>query len=342
MGFSSQAGQVLFATQASEGVFPAGFGTAHAAMKLRSGSLGPNRDLLITDPEIGGGRDTVDAYLGAISWSGDYEFYARLEALPTLLKAALGEAASVAQGTQATPAEPYQHTITPVDSATLPWLAVEENIGGSLETLQFTDAVVNTFHMEAEANGYLMGTAGLIAKTGVAGATKTAAPMWDDTPMVVGTNISLTLNGVTLPAKSFAIDVNNNFEDDDFRLGSFTLGDLTAKSREVSGSFAIRPQDSALWRRAVLGTAAATVPGGLTTKDRLIITCTTYEDIVDSVPLAKGSVSFDIGKIALEPFALEPSGDDVIENDISWRGLRPAAANDILTAVIKNGSPTIF
>ena len=52
MGFSSQAGQVLFATQASAGVFPAGFASAHTAMKLRGGSLGPNRDLLITDPEI--------------------------------------------------------------------------------------------------------------------------------------------------------------------------------------------------------------------------------------------------------------------------------------------------
>lgn len=335
MGFSSQAGQVLFATQATPGVFPAGFGTAHAAMKLRSGSLGPNRDLLITDPEIGGGRDTVDAYLGAISWAGDYEMYARLEGLPTLLKAVLGSAASAAVTGVNT------HTITPLDSATLPFLAVEENIGGSLETMQFTDAVVNTFHMEAEANGYLMATAGLIAKTAVAGATKTATPTWDNSPMIVGTNISLTLNGVTLPAKSFAIDINNNFEDDDFRLGSFVLGDLTAKSREVSGSFAIRPTDSALWRRAVMGTAVATTPGGLTTKDQLVITASTYEDIVGGTPATKGSISFTVPKVALEPFALEPSGDDVIENDISWRGLRPAAGTAILTAVVKNAQATI-
>lgn len=335
MGFSSQAGQVLFATQASAGVFPAGFGTAHTAMKLRSGSLGPNRDLLMTDPEIGGGRDTVDAYLGAISWSGDYEFYARLESLPTLLKACLGSGASaLASGVNT-------HTLTPLDSATLPFLAIEENIGGSMETMQFTDAVVNTFHMEAEANGYLMGTAGIIAKTGVAGATKTASPSWDNSPMIVGTNITVTLGGVTLPAKSFAIDINNNFEDDDFRLGSFTLGDLTAKSREVSGSFAVRPQDSTLWRRAVMGTSAATTPGGITTKDQAVITCTTYEDISGSTPLTKSSIAFTVPKIAIEPFGLEASGDDVIENDISWRGLRPVAATPILTAVIKNGAATI-
>lgn len=335
MGFSSQSGQVLFATQASAGVFPAGFGTAHTAMKLRGGSLGPNRDLLVTDPEIGGGRDTADAYLGAASWSGDYEFYARLESIPTLLKAVLGSAAS------ATTTGVTTHTITPVDSATLPFLAIEEKIGSGLETYQYVDSVVNTFHLEAEANGYLMGTAGLIARQQTAGATPTGAPTWDNSPLVVGTNISLTYNGVTLPAKSFSLDVNNNFEDDDFRLGSFFIGDLTAKSREVTGSFTIRPTDSTFWRQAVYGTSAATTVGGLTTKQQLVITCTTYEDIVGGTPLTKASITITIPKVALEPYGLEPSGDDVIENDVSWRALRPVAATPLCTVVVKSARATI-
>lgn len=341
MGFSSQSGQVLFGQQATAGTFPATFGANAVAMKLRGGSLGPNRDLLVTDPEIGGGRDTVDAYLGAASWSGDYEFYVRLESVTTLLKAVLGTSATVAQGTQTPAAAPYQHTITPLDSATLPWLAVEEKIGSGLETYQYTDAVVNTFHLEAEANGYLMGTAGLIARIQAAGATATAAPGWDNSPLIVGTNIQLTYNGVTLPAKSFSLDINNNFEDDDFRLGSFYLGDLTAKSREINGSFSIRPQDSALWRQAVYGASGLTAPGGLTTKQQLVVTMTTYEDIVGSAPLAKGSITVTIPKVALEPYGLEPSGDDVIENDISWRAVRPDAATAISTVVVKNGRATI-
>jgi hypothetical protein len=335
MGFSSQAGQVGFMTQASQGTFPAGFAAGAAFMKLRSGSLGPNRDLLITDPEIGGGRDTVDAYLGAISWSGDYEFYVRLEAITTLLKAGLGASSS------ATATGVSTHTITPLDSATLPFLAIEENIGGSLETMQFTDAVVNTLHLESDANGYFMGTAGVIAKTALAGASKTATPVWDNSPMIVGTNITLTLNAVTLPAKSFSLDVNNNFEDDDFRLGSFVLGDLTAKGREVSGSFTIRPADSALWRRAVFGTPTATGPGGIVTKDQAVITASTYEDIQGGTPATKASLAVTIPKIALEPFGLEAGGDDVIENDISFRALRPSSATPILTAVVKSAKATI-
>lgn len=335
MGFSSQAGQVLFRTQASAGVFPADFGTTHRAMKLRGGSLGPNRELLVTDPEIGGGRDTVDAYLGAVSWSGDYDFYARLESITTLLRGVFGTGASAVTTGVAT------HTITPNDSATLPFIAIEERIGSGLETYQYTDAVVNTFHLEAEANGYLMGTAGLIAKSQVAGATPTAAPAWDDTPMIVGTNITVTYNGVTLPGKSFGFDVTNNFEDDDFRLGSFFIGDLTAKSREITGSVAIRPNSSALWRQAVYGTPAAVGPGGLTTKQQLVITATTYEDIVGGTPATKSSVAITIPKVVLEPFALEPSGDDVIENDISWRAVRPSAGTPIATVVVKSAAPAI-
>ena len=331
MGFSSQSGQVLFGTQAAAGTFPSSFGTDAIAMKLRSGSLGPNRDLLVTDPEIGGGRDTADAYLGAVSWSGDYEFYARMESITTLLKGVLGVA------TSATATGVNTHTITPTDSATLPWLAIEEKIGSGLETYQYVDAVVNTFHLEAEANGYLMGTAGLIARQQTAGATPTATPVWDNSPLIVGTNIQLTYNGVTLPAKSFSFDINNNFEDDDFRLGSFYLGDLTAKGREVNGSFSIRPQDSALWRQAVYGAPGLTAPGGLTTKSELKITCSTYEDIPGSTPLTKSSITITIPKVALEPYGLEPSGDDILENDISWRALRPVAATPIATVVVKNG-----
>lgn len=335
MGFSSQSGQVLFATQAAAGVFPATFADDALAMKLRGGALGPNRDLLVTDPEIGGGRDTVDAYLGAASWSGDYEFYARLEALPTLLQAVLGSSAS------ATATGVNTHTITPLDSATLPYLAIEEKIGSGLETYQYVDAVVNSFHLEAEANGYLMGTAGLIARQQSAGATPTASPTWDDSPLIVGTNIALTYNGITLPAKSFSLDIANNFEDDDFRLGSFFIGDLTAKSREITGSFTVRPESSALWRQAVYGTAAATSVGGLTTKQALVITCSTYEDIVGSTPATKSSITITIPQVALEPYGLEPSGDDIIENDVSFRALRPVAATPICTVVVKNGKATV-
>ncbi len=171
MGYSSQAGQVLFRTQSVKGTYPADIATAGVAMKLKGGSLGINRELLIADPEIGGGRDTSDAYLGAASWSGDYEFYARMESITTLLKGVLGTAAAPNTTTGVT-----THTITPSDSATLPYIAIEERIGSGLENYRYTDGVVNTFHLESDANGYFQGTAGFIAALQTAGNTPTAAP----------------------------------------------------------------------------------------------------------------------------------------------------------------------
>ncbi len=337
MGFSSQAGHLVLGTQTQKGTPLATLDEDGVAMKLRSGALAPNRELLIPDPEIGGGRDVADAYLGAVSWSGDFEFYARMKALPTLLRGALG---SVNTGTTTGVST---HTITPSDAALLPFLSAQHAVGSGLEVYDYSDIVVNTLHLEAEANGYLQGTAGLIAINETAGATPIDTDALDDaTPMMVGTNITLTYNGVSLPAKSFALDINNNFEDDDFRLGSLFLNQLSPKRREVTGSFTIRPENSALWRQAVYGGSALTQAGGQTVKQQLVITCQTYEYIPGATPSTTTyGLTITIPKVALQPYALEPSGDDLIENDIEWQALRPAIATPILTAVVRNGTAEV-
>ena len=336
MGFSSQAGQVILKQQTTQGVLDPGLAASGVAIKLRSGALGTNRELLIPDPEIGGGRDVVDAYLGAVSWSGDYEFYARMDGIATLLKAVLGIADAPVTATGVT-----THTLHPSNAAALPYLSIEEAVGASLETYNYTDAVVNTLHLEAEANGYLQGTAGLIGAKQVANATRTATPVWDNTPMVVGTNIAVTYNAVTLPAKSFSLDINNNFEDDDFRLGSFYLGDLTPKRREVTAGFSIRESSSAMWRQAAYGVSSAVAPGGLTTKNQLIITMTTYENIPASTPPTAYQLQMTFPKFILTPYSLAASGDDIIESDLEGQAVVPVAGTDVVTAAIKTGKATI-
>lgn len=333
MGYTSQAGHVILATQSGKGV--AATPSAGVAMRLRSGSLAPNRELLIPDPEIGGGRDIADAYLGTVSFSGDYEAYARLESIATLLAAALGARVT----TNDTPAAgANEHVITPSDGA-LPYLSVQEKIGDGLDAYDYLNAVVNSFHLEAEPNGYLMCTAGMIAERQTAQAAPEANPSWDNSPLIVGTNITVEYAGVVLPAKSFSLDINNNFEDDDFRLGSFFLGDLTPKRREITASVSLRHEDKATFRQATYGTAAATAPGGLTTKDVLKITCETYENI--GATSIKGTLEIELPKVIFAPFAFAPSGDDILENDIEMQAVRPDNAVDIMTATIYNGATAI-
>jgi len=335
MGFSSQAGQAIFRSQTVPGTYNADTGTAGVAMKLRDGALAPSRTLMIPDPEIGGGRDIADAYLGGVSWAGDYNFYARLESLTTLLKGAMGD---VVTTTDVPAVGANQHVFTPSDAAQLPFFSLEEAIGSGLETYHYTDVVMNTLHFEADASGYLMGTVGLIAKNQLAGAVRTADPMWDDGPMLVGTNITLTYNGVSVGAKKFSFDLNNNFAADDYRLGSFFIGDLTPAGREVTAGFSIREQDSAMWRQAVYGVSSATSPGGLTTKAPLVITMNTYEMITGTTT---GSIEINIPEFTINPYAFSASGSTIIDSDLTGQALRPDNANPIATVTVVSGNPTI-
>ena len=334
MGFQSQSGQVGLKTQTTPDTYDDP-GTGGVFLRTRSGSLGPSRDLIIPDPEIGGSRDVPDAYLGSVAFSGEIEFYARMNALATLCNGAFGSVSTddanfVADGWAT-------HTFTPIDVGALPWLSMEENVGGNFDTFNYTDMKVNSLHLESDANGYLMGNFGAIARKQTAGNTKTADPsaLFDTTPLMVGTNITATLDAVALPAKSFSFDFTNNLEDDDFRLGSFFLGDMTEKRREVTAGFTIRPEDSGYWRQAVYGTAGATAPGGLVTKEQLVITAQTYEFAGTSVSQVL-EVVITIPNVTIEPFAVEPSGDDVIEHDVTMRALRPSNATPICTVAVIN------
>jgi hypothetical protein len=439
MGFSSQSGHVAFRTQSVAGTFPADFATNAVAMKLKTGALAANRDLLIPDPEIGGGRDINDAFLGAVTFTGDYQFYARLNGLTTLLYAALGQKFSGPSGTQdvqtititgvptggtftltysaqTTAAIPYNataaqvqtalaalsnigdydvvctggplpatgvvvtfdgalngtvslitqnsagltggssptvvvtHTTTGVSNAAgkqwlfvpvdgqLPFLGIEEQISNTMDIFQYTDAVVNTLHFECDANGYFMGTAGMIARIQTAlnsGATD-VTNLTDNLDMIVGTNVSVSFGGTTLAAKSMKFDLNNNFAADDFRLGSFFIGDLTAKRRECTIGVNIREQDKNLWRQATYGSSSATTPGGVIVKNNVIVTASTYLTIPGSSPTIAYSLSLLMPSCAIKPYALKVSGDDIIDSDIEFQALRPVPTTPLIRAKVNN------
>jgi tail tube protein len=337
MGFVAQAGHLGFKTQAAKGTYLSPGAVAPnqgVFIFFRSGALGGNRELLVPDPEIGGARDIPDAQLGPISYSGEIDMYLRMESLATFLRGALGAVSSSgATGTG------YTHAITPAD--TIPWLSVEEKIANGYETFKYTDAKVNTFHMEADANGYLTGTVGLVAlKQELTTATPTGTQRRDSSPLLVGSNICVRWGGVDLPAKSFSLDINNNLEDDDYRLCSMTLGDAVEKRREITMGVTIRPNDAALWKTATWGSPTATAPLGQSFKDDVEIEIVTYEDIPGATGV-KYNCTITIPYATIAPFSLDPSGDDVLEHDIEIRALRPVLATPILSADVLNSFATV-
>lgn len=436
MGYSSQPGQVGFGLQSQQGTAVA----ATRFARLRSGSLGGNRELLIPDPEIGGNRDIPGAYLGAVSYAGDFEVYWRMQVLALLAKAALGAGTSSATSgtdevqtititgtptggtfklyfrggttgalnwnataaevqsalrslpaiyptgvdvtglvggpftvtfagdladtnppliekrdvaltggtapnvtiTTATPGVPIigTHVLTPADNSL--WLTVEERISNEFDSYRYTDVKVNTLRLEAEAQGYLMGSVSLVGLHQEAGFADQAAPDWDTTPMMVGGQITVEFGGNVLPARSFTFEVNNNIETDDFTLGSLELNSLTDKRREVRMGMSYRPQDSDLWRAAMYGDPNATVPqAGPAYTGSVKITGTSFETIGNVVGGTPYSFVIEAPYVAITPFKITPSGDDAITNDLELVLLRPDPYVPLFTMTIVNDLATV-
>lgn len=340
MGFGSQSGQVIAGLQSGPGVPNANLATAGTSIKLTSGSLAGNREYMVLDPEIGGTRHVSGGDLGPVNFGGDYEMYVRYRSIALLFYGALG-IKDVDPVSGAPTDTAFEHTILANEEASLPYFTFYEEISNNLERMRYDDAVINTLHIEADAAGHLTGTAGVLARLMTPGVPKITNPaLVDNTPTTTGTAVTLSYDGVTVPAKSFAFDIANNVEDDDFRLGSFFMGDMTAKQREVTGSMTLRHDSAARMRQALFGKASATQIGGEATRENLTITIASPYDI-PGAPGVKWGIEIEAPYTVLNPFAFEPSGDDVLENDVEMTIIQEDPAQSIVSVKITNDIPAL-
>lgn len=323
MGFNSQSGQVGFGLQSAENTAVA----ASHFYRMRSGSMGTERELLIPDPEIGGNRDVNSALLGPIAYVGEYEFYPRSVMIAQLLYGVLGAKTTTDNTTFGT------HELTP--AATLPWWTIEETIGNDFETIQYVDCKVNSLRLEAEATGYLMGSTNVIGRTATTGFAKQGAPTFDNNPLFVGSSVSITLGGSAFNAKSFNLEISNNLESDDFVLGSIELDALTEKRRSLTCGFTIRPEDSTRWKAAMHGATGQTTPqAGAAYEEALVINIVTYDNISGAATPHRLNISVPNAVIA--PYAATPSGDDTLQTDFEITGIRPSAGTPLVTFEVDN------
>jgi len=333
MGFTSQAGQVLVRTQTVAGTYNADTGTAGVKLKVTGGHMDPKREMFVPDAEIGGGRDVTDGILTAVSYTADYEGYVRPDTFITLVNAALGD-------TDVTPDTPETGANTfltvGVDSGVLPFLSIEEETGGGFDCNHVRDVYVNSLDLDVDPGGVLKFKAGMIAKHQVGNKTKTATPVEDAVAMFPGTNVTVKFNNVTLPAKSFSLKFTNNFEDDDFRLGSFFLSDVTGKRREVTASFSVRESSAAMWRTAVHGLSTAyEVSSGAVLPQELEVTLTSPTLI--GATATPYSITITLPNFVLKPYALKVGGDDIIDDEIEGQAIRPTLADDLITVSTVSG-----
>lgn len=336
MGYNSQNGVTIIRSQPTAGTLASDIETKGVALRNTSGAMRLNREPLIPDPEIGGGRDISDALLGPASCTGEYEAYGRFgSSFATILRAALGLSVSAADATNT---GVHHHTITPSDASSLPLLSIYERISSGLETATYRDCVVDSVSINVDASGFLTVSYSIIGKRQTLNVVEIdPTTLYDNTGMTVGTNVVATMGGVNIKPKSLTWELSNNIDADDFRLGQFFLEDLTPKRRESTLTMRLRHEDRLLLRQANLGAPTATEVGGLTTKSPLSIEIQSYEEIDGAATPAMHALTLDFPSAMVSPFALEPSGDDVLENDVEFRTLRPNMAVPLLTAEFTNG-----
>lgn len=232
------------------------------------------------------------------------------------------------------------HIFTPSDAASLPWMSVEERISFNYESFRYVDAKVSKLAFECPADGYMTGSADMIALTQTSGFSAQVSPAVDTSPMVVGSTVAVYWNGVVLPAKSVNFEINNNMEDDDFRLGSYTLGDLTEKRRELKIGATVRPTDSSLWKEATYGGPALTSPrAGRASYGTLRILATTFENVQGAT--TPYTLDVQVPTAAIAPFQISPSGDDVIEHDVEFTLLRDDPVVPIATFTVIDDLATV-
>lgn len=321
-------------------------GEPHAGhfFKITSSGLSGSRELLIPDPEIGGSRDIQDARLGPISFAGDVEFYTRFDSVGSLIHYALGATTSTPSGTTFDVDMDGSHATTPVDAAaSLPYFSIEEQVGAGYETFNYSNARVSALSLTADADGYCMGTMGVIAQYQDADNSATSTPTFDPSPLIAGVDITVKWDGVAsgdaVAARDFSFELNNGIEDDVYQLGSPYVSSLTPKRREINLGFTLRPDDAnEYWQEAVYGAVGATPGSASAVKKVCQIELTSN---VNTPASNAYSITINVPNATIRPFTIDPSGDDVLEHTFEIIAFRPSLASPAVTITTNNRYPAI-
>jgi hypothetical protein len=325
--FASELGHIGLSKEASSGLFA----NPSKYLLVTSAEINPDTDLLIPDAEVGGGRDIVDGGVahGTIKWSGSLDYYLRPEAIGLLLLGATG--AVVSSGISGSA---YGHQFKMIDY--LQPLCIEQNVASTLDTLDYTDVKVNSFHIEASAGEFVTGSSEIVAIAVTAGGVN-HTPTFETAPVFTYAGGYVELEGAQISVKSFSFDVNNNLVDDDFRIGSRTLASLVEKRREVTASLEIAPSDNTLFRKSVFGSSTAAAASGSQQlySGSLFLRLESPTSIPGSA--VRYQMDINIPKAIFEASPLPQSGDDLVVQTLSMRAVK-TAGQDVATIVLRNAT----
>ena len=326
MAYTSETGSVGLALQDVQGTFkePTDF------MKVTSVDLNPDGEKLIPDPEIGGISDITDIHQGTYKISGGIESYVRPEAIGILIKGALG--AYTASGAVDTGA--YLHNFTA--SGTLPWLSVKKTISDDVQIYDYTDCKVAGMTFDINASEFCTAKFDIVGISDKIGASVNES--YESAPLLVATKATVNIGGVAVSVKTCSVELKNNLEDGDFRVGSRFLGDIAEKRRELDVKMdVVLDTTSELYRKAFYGTASATSAGFSVYADSVDIILDSPSKI--GAPDLYYKMIISIKNAVFMAAPVPASGDDLVVIPLELKATKLAGQN-ILDIKIWNSKST--
>ena len=220
-----------------------GRGTARAAQifyPLLDRSFGPKSNKVINTSSRGRIEDADSADIAEIWSEGNIEAKVLLNKIPYIFKSLFGTIVTSTGTTgEITDVGVKNHAITVAQSSqhTSLTFSIDDPAADKL----YTNGMVGTFEMTAEAGEYVKFTAELIATQG---ATGTVTPVyvddWEFTSKDVSIKMAATTTGFTaataIPCKSLSLTINPNIERE-LQIGSTDPNDILNKQFSVEGEF---------------------------------------------------------------------------------------------------------
>jgi hypothetical protein len=326
MAYTSETGSVGFALQSVQGTFvePTDF------MKVTSVDMNPDGEKLIPDPEIGGISDITDIHQGTYKIAGSIESYVRPEAIGILIKGGLGSYA--ASGSVATGA--YLHNF--VASGTLPYISVKKTISDNIQVYDYVDCKVNGITFDINASEFCTAKFDLVGISDKVGAA--VAENYESAPILAATKATVNIGGVPVSVKTCSIELKNNLEDGDFRVGSRFLGEITQKRRELDIKMdVVLDTTSELYKKAFYGSSSSSSAGFNVYADRVDIILDSPTQIGTSGLYYKILISIKNAVFMAAP--VPASGDDLVVIPLELKATKVTGYN-VLDIKIWNSKST--
>lgn len=324
--YTAETGNVGLAIQTAQGTFrePTDF------MKVQSIEMNPDGDKIVPDVEIGSGSDVTDVHQGSYKIGGDIEAYVRPNAIGVLIYALMGKylASGELNGGQGN----YLHNFWPIVSGSLPWLSVKKVISDNVQTYDYKDCKVNSMSLDLKAGEFASVKFGIIGISDSIGTPAVAS--FESSPLLVATKATINMGPAAISVKNLTMDYNNNLVDDDYRIGSRFLGDISERRRSLSLKMdAVLDTTSELYKKAFYGSSSLSEAGFDVYADSV--------DIIMDSPTAIGTSSttfkivFQIKRAVFMTAPVPASGDSLVVIPLELKPVK-SGSNNIIECHIWN------